>query len=82
MILREYTIISPLAHPDMVLLSSHLFFLSLSDSLTLLPLLNCSLTLTFLSSLYHGLCDGVVVWVSSFGEFRCGSMLVLVVFER
>ena len=41
-----------------------------------------SLTLTFLSSLYRGLCDGVVVWVRSFGEFRCGSVLVLVVFER
>ena len=41
-----------------------------------------SVTLTFLSSLYRGLCNGVVVWVSSFGEFRCGWVLVLVVFER
>ena len=54
------------------------FFLlvTLFDSLILLPLSNLSFSLTFLSSLYRGLCDGVVVWVSSFGEFWCGSMLV------
>ena len=55
---------------------SFFLLITLYDSLILLPLSNLSLTLTFLSSLYRGLCDGVVVWVSSFGEFWCGSMLV------
>ena len=62
-------------------ISSIFLLVTLSDSL-ILSTLKPLFVLTFLSSLYRSLCDGVVVWVSSFGEFRCGSVLVLVVFER